>query len=78
MFYCSMQRTSMDFLVKAKKRAAASADCEIIDIEPLSTKVPDKVGKKSYGDGAAENKRKYAPRPLRKVDDGCVKLKDKR
>lgn len=35
----------MDFLEEAKKRAAASADCEIIDVEPLSIKVPEKVVK---------------------------------
>lgn len=35
----------MDFLAKAKKRAAASADYEIINVEPLSFKVPDKVEK---------------------------------
>lgn len=33
----------MDFLAEAKKRAAARADCEIIDVEPLSYKVPEKV-----------------------------------
>lgn len=35
----------MDFLAEAKKRAAAHTDCEIIDVEPLSFKVPKKVDK---------------------------------
>lgn len=35
----------MDFLAEARKRAAAHTDCEIIDVEPLSYKVPGKVDK---------------------------------
>lgn len=35
----------MDFLAEAKKRATASADCEIIDVKPLSFKVPKKLDK---------------------------------
>lgn len=35
----------MVFLAKAKKRAAAHTDCEIIEVEPLSFKVPEKVDK---------------------------------
>lgn len=35
----------MDFLAEAKKRAAAHTDCEIIDEEPLSYKVPEKADK---------------------------------
>lgn len=38
---CSVAR--MDFLAKAKKRAATSTYCEIIDIEPLSFKLSEKV-----------------------------------
>lgn len=35
----------MDFLAEIKKRVAAHTDCEIIDVEPLSFKVPEKVDK---------------------------------
>lgn len=35
----------MDFLAKTKKRAAASVDCEIIDVEHVSFKVPEMVNK---------------------------------
>lgn len=35
----------MDFLAETKKRATAHTDCEIIDVEPLSYKVPEKVVK---------------------------------
>lgn len=35
----------MDFLKEAKKKGPANADCEIIDVEPLSFKVPEKVDK---------------------------------
>lgn len=35
----------MDFLEEAKKTVAASAGYEIIDVEPLSFMVPEKVDK---------------------------------
>lgn len=35
----------MDFLAEVQKRAAAHTDCEIIDVEPLRYKVPEKEDK---------------------------------
>lgn len=35
----------MDFLEEEKKEGVASADCEIIDVESLSFKIPEKVDK---------------------------------
>lgn len=35
----------MDFFAEVQKRAAAHIDCEIIDVEPLRYKAPEKVDK---------------------------------
>lgn len=44
-FYIVDCSSTRDFLAKAKKRATTSADCDIIDVEPLSFKVLEKVDK---------------------------------
>lgn len=46
MFYYSLQRSYNGFLGRSKKRVVTSADCEIIDVEPLSFKVPEKAEKR--------------------------------
>lgn len=38
-------KAKMDFLAEARKRAAAYTDYEVIDVEPLSYKVPEKAEK---------------------------------
>lgn len=63
---CSVAR--MDFLVKAKKRAATNTYYEIIDIEPLSFKVSEKVDKgKTVATVPQKTKGNMPPGPREKL-----------
>lgn len=58
----------MDYMAEAKKRAATHTDCEIMDVEPLRYKVPEKEDKgKAVATVLLKRKGNLPPGPRKKL-----------
>lgn len=69
----------MDFLAEVQKRAAAQVDLEIIDVEPLRFKVPEKEDKgKAMATGTLKKKENRTTGPREKLMKDAISAKTSR